>query len=192
MGITTQNIPHRHFIGFWIPDVYRRLSLLRSGAFERLTIFHRTFSATIYIPGIQDVSREFQVSRVAATVPFPIFVLGYAFGPIIAAPCSETFGRRVVYRACIPFYAVFILGSGLARTFPTLVICRFLAGLFGSPSLSIGSGTIADIWKPEDPTVPMVAFIAAPFVGPTMGYVSPSTDFLPQGRKIPYRSNEFA
>lgn len=137
-----------------------------------LTILSSTFSATVYLPGVQDVAHDFRVSRLAAIVPFSIFVLGYAFGPIIAAPCSETFGRRLVYWTCIPCFAVFILGSGLSRNLASLIICRFLAGLFGSPGLSIGSGTVADIWKPEERTVPMAAFVAAPFVGPAIGYAA--------------------
>lgn len=132
----------------------------------------RTFTAGIYIPSIHSVTHEFRgVSTVGAIIPFSIFVLGYAFGPIFAAPCSETFGRRIVYWTCIPCYAFFILGAGLAKTFPTLIICRFLAGLFGSPGVSIGSGVIADVWSAEERTVPMAAFVVAPFIGPTVGYV---------------------
>lgn len=132
----------------------------------------RTFTGGIYIPNIHSVTHEFrEVSAVGAIIPFSIFVLGYAFGPIIAAPCSETFGRRIVYWTCIPCYAFFILGAGLAKTFPTLIICRFLAGIFGSPGVTIGSGVIADIWSAEERTVPMAALVVAPFVGPSVGYV---------------------
>ena len=134
-----------------------------------LKVLSSTFSATVYVPGIQDVAQEFQVSSLAAIVPFSVFALGYAFGPIIAAPCSETFGRRLVYWTSIPCFAAFILGSGLSQNLASLIICRFLAGLFGSPGLSIGSGTIADIWAPDERTIPMAAFVGAPFVGPTVG-----------------------
>lgn len=129
----------------------------------------RTFTGGIYIPNIHSVTHEFrEVSAVGAIIPFSIFVLGYAFGPIIAAPCSETFGRRIVYWTCIPCYAFFILGAGLAKTFPTLIICRFLAGIFGSPGVNI---VIADIWSAEERTLPMAALVVAPFVGPSVGYV---------------------
>lgn len=37
--------------------------------------------------------------------------------------------------------------------------------------MSIGSGVIADIWRAEERTVPMAAFVVSPFIGPTMGYV---------------------
>ena len=137
-----------------------------------LTRLGSTFSATVYLPGVQYVAREFRVSSLAAIVPFSLFALGYTFGPIIVAPCSETFGRRLVYWISIPCFAALILGSGLSQNLASLIICRFLAGSFGSPGLSIGSGTVADIWKPEERTIPMAAFVAAPFVGPTMGYAS--------------------
>lgn len=137
-----------------------------------MLMIHRTFTAAIYIPSIHSLTHNFrELSTVDAIIPFSIFVLGYAFGPIIAAPCSETFGRRIVYWTCIPCYAFFILGAGLAKTFPTLIVCRFLAGIFGSPGVSIGSGVIADIWRAEERTVPMAAFVVSPFIGPTVGYV---------------------
>lgn len=135
-------------------------------------MLNSTFSGTIYLSSVQHVVQEFRVSNVAALVPFSVFVLGYAFGPMIAAPCSETFGRRLVYWTCIPCFAVFILGTGFSQNLASLIICRFFAGMFGSPGLSIGSGTVADIWKPEERTIPMTAFVAAPFVGPTMGYAA--------------------
>lgn len=100
--------------------------------------------------------------------------MGYALGIVIAASCSETFGRRVVYWISIPAFALFVLGTGLSQTFPALVVCRFLAGLFGSPGLTVGSAILADVWKPEERSVPMTVFVAAPFVGPSMGYAIPN------------------
>ena len=117
-----------------------------------------------------------------AIVPLSLFVVGYALGPTIAAPCSETFGRRLVYWTSIPVFAIFVLGTGLSRTLPALAICRFFAGFFGSPGLTVGSGTVADIWSLEERTVPMAAFLAAPFVGPTIGNAVPY--FLSLGSRI--------
>jgi MFS family permease len=88
---------------------------------------------------------------------------------MIAAPLSETFGRRAVYQISAPAFAFFIMGSGFSQNIETLIILRFFAGLFGSPSLSIGSATIADVWAPTDRAIPMAAYVCTPFMGPALG-----------------------
>ena len=39
--------------------------------------------------------------------------------------------------ATVPVFGLFILGSGLAQNFATLLVCRFFAGFFGSAKLWI-------------------------------------------------------
>jgi MFS family permease len=104
-----------------------------------------------------------------AVLPYSFFVLGLAFGPLIGLPFSETVGRRMVYMTSIPMFALFILGSGFAEDVGTLTICRFLAGVFCSPALSIGSAAVSDVWPLAERATPMAAYFASPFVGPAVG-----------------------
>jgi MFS family permease len=113
--------------------------------------------------------KRFNIGQTASLVGLSIFVLGLAFGPVIAAPISEKFGRRIVYLTTFPLFALFILGSGFAKNFQTLVICRFFAGVFGSPALSIGGGTNVDIWQPLMRGRATSIFLLAPFFGPSLG-----------------------
>lgn len=111
----------------------------------------------------------FQVTDVAALLPFSLFLLGLAFGPILAAPLSERFGRTATYLLSMPIFALFILGAGWAQTFGGLVACRLLAGIFASPPLVVGAGTNADLWKPEDRAVATTLFALCPYLGPALG-----------------------
>ena len=43
------------------------------------------------------MSRQFGVSREIALLPFVFYLLGLSFGPIMAGPSSESFGRKPVY-----------------------------------------------------------------------------------------------
>lgn len=104
-----------------------------------------TIAFSIYTPAIDSIMREMRVSSTVAILPYSLYVLGLAFGPIIGSPCSESFGRRAVYLTSIPVFALFTLGSGFSTDIASLCISRFFAGVFGSPGLSIGSATIADI-----------------------------------------------
>ena len=113
--------------------------------------------------------KDLRVSSTTALMPYSLFLLGITFGPCIAAPCSENYGRKIVYVTTVPFFALFILGSGFCHNIGALTVCQFLAGLFISPALSIGSGMVADVWPEASRAAPMALYLAAPFTGPQIG-----------------------
>ena len=128
-----------------------------------------TFGSSVYTPGYPDVEKRFNVSSTVALLPLSLYVIGLAFGPILAAPISETMGRKVVYLISLPISGLFILGAGFSNTFASLAITRFFAGFFGSPVLAVGAGTIVDMWPPVYRAYATSAFILAPFLGPALG-----------------------
>jgi MFS family permease len=109
-----------------------------------------------------------------ALLPYSFYVFGQALGPVLAAPLSEAFGRRGTYVPSMLLFALFTLGAGCARSVAALIICRFLAGAFGSPVLSVSGGTIADIWMPHERALPMAMVSVIPFLAPSIGYLLPS------------------
>ncbi|KAF2737472.1 MFS general substrate transporter [Polyplosphaeria fusca] len=131
--------------------------------------FAVTFGTSVYTPALPDIMKEFNVSRTAALTGLTVYVLGLAFGPVLSAPLSETHGRRIVYLTSIPLFMLFILGAGFSQSFASLVICRFFAGLLGAPTLAVGGGTGADIWPPHNRAAITSIFLAAPFLGPSLG-----------------------
>lgn len=133
--------------------------------------------------------QEFNVSRIVALLPFVLYLLGLSFGvsvpsdmtsrvpdstlsldqPIAAGPSSETWGRRAVYMSTIPCVAAFTLGAGFSPNITSLAVCRFFAGLFASPGLSIGAPSLADIWPPEIRGAPIAMMITLVQLGPATG-----------------------
>lgn len=87
----------------------------------------------MYTPGVTEVAEKFGVSSTVSLLGLSLYVLGLAFGPVIAAPISETRGRLAVYRVSIPLAAAFTLGAGFSNNMASLGVCRFFAGFFGSP-----------------------------------------------------------
>lgn len=123
----------------------------------------------MYTPGQEEISDQFRVSEIVSLLPYSFYNLGLAFGSILGSPSSETFGRRAVYLVCLPIFALFTLGAGFSQGIATLIICRFFAGLFGSPGISIASATIADIWPPHQRVVPMATYYCLPWLGSVLG-----------------------
>lgn len=131
--------------------------------------FAVTLGSSVYTPGYPDVEKRFKVSSTVALLPLSLYVLGLAFGPVLAAPISETLGRRVVYLISSPIAAMFTLGAGFSNTIAALAITRFFAGFFGSPALAVGAGTNVDLWAPVHRAAAASAFLLAPVLGPAIG-----------------------
>ena len=92
--------------------------------------------------------REFNTtSTTLASFVVSIYILGYASGPLIIAPMSETFGRTPVYHVTNLLFVVFTIACAVAGSFGQLIGFRFLAGIMGSTVITIGGGTVADMFR---------------------------------------------
>ncbi|KAI1127289.1 MFS multidrug transporter-like protein [Nemania abortiva] len=143
-------------------------------------IYHTTLPAlygfcvclgtSIYSPGVPAIMDEFGVSLPVALVGLSLYPLGLALGPVIGAPISEIQGRKAVYLITLPIFLLFTAGAGLSRNIQSLIIFRFLSGMFGSPSLAVGAGTVADIWDMEHGGgLASVLIVSTFFLGPSLG-----------------------
>jgi len=133
--------------------------------------FTATFGSSIITPAISAISQQFNVSTTVALLPLTLYVLALGFGPVIAAPLSETYGRHKVYLYSAPIAALFTVGAGFSQNIWTLCILRFFSGMAFSPALAIGSGSIADINRPEKRATHSAVYILMPFLGPAVGPV---------------------
>lgn len=127
------------------------------------------FGSSVYTPGHEQVMRTFRISEEISLLPFSFYLLGLSFGPIIAGPSSETFGRKAVYMSALPGFGAFTLGAGFSQNIASLTVCRFFAGLFASPGLSIGSAMVSDFLTAEQRGGPIAIFITMIQMGPVFG-----------------------
>ena len=79
-----------------------------------------------------------------------VYILGYAFGPLLIAPMSELYGRLPVYHVNTGLFIVFNIACAKSTSLPMLIAFRFLARIAGSCPLAVGSGTIADCFRQEE------------------------------------------
>ncbi|KAK4446697.1 MFS general substrate transporter [Podospora aff. communis PSN243] len=128
-----------------------------------------TMASSLYVAAVPDLTTTFAISETAALLGLSLYVAGLAFGPILAAPISETLGRRAVYRVTLVLFSLFVAGAGSSRTFASLVVCRFFAGFFGGSVLSVISGTNADIWTPLTRAPSAAAMALSTAMGPSIG-----------------------
>ncbi|KAI1111804.1 major facilitator superfamily domain-containing protein [Nemania sp. NC0429] len=140
-------------------------------AITALIAFSGSLGSSIISPAHQQLIDEFGVSSTAAFLPLTTYVLALALGPILGGPLSETAGRKAVYIAAAAAGGLFALGSGFTTSFAGLCILRFFAGFAYGPSLSIGSGFLAETFTPAERGIPSLLYILSPFLGPGLGPV---------------------
>jgi len=113
---------------------------------------------------------EFNISREIALLPLSLYTLGFTAGPVISAPLSELYGRRIIYLVSMVLLLTFTAIAGASNSIAMLTIFRFLAGLGGSGALAVGAGTISDLWDMQsEGGKASLFYVMAPFLGPALG-----------------------
>lgn len=123
-------------------------------------------------PGVPQLLVDFGVSSdTESTFVVSIFVLGFAFGPLVIAPMSEIYGRRIVYHICNSLFVVFTILCAVAKDMNGLLAYRFCAGFVGVAVVTCGGGTIADLMPTEKRGSAMAIWSLGPLLGPVIGPV---------------------
>lgn len=134
-----------------------------------ITCFVVAFASSVVTADLVGVEESFGVSEEVALLTITLFVIGFGVGPVVFAPLSEIYGRRIIYGSTLLIAVVFIIPCAVAKNIGTLLVCRAIDGIAFSAPMTLVGGTLADLWKNEERGVPMAAFSAAPFIGPAIG-----------------------
>ncbi|ORY11105.1 major facilitator superfamily domain-containing protein [Clohesyomyces aquaticus] len=129
-------------------------------------------AAVMFAPGAPALVADFHIANtMVATFTVSIFILGFAFGPIFIAPLSEIYGRLWLYHVCNVVYLAFTVGCGLSTNTTMFLVFRFICGCSASGPMTIGGGTIADLYEAEERGKAMALFGIGPLFGPVFGPV---------------------
>jgi multidrug resistance protein len=126
------------------------------------------------VPGVDLLMDDFRTtSDTFATFVVSIFVLGFALGPMLLAPLSEIYGRVIIYNITNLLFLMFTILCGFSTNQSMLLAFRFLSGFAGVATITVGSGTIADMMPREERgkaiSIWSVGTILGPMVGPIIG-----------------------
>ncbi|KAI8176871.1 Efflux pump radE [Colletotrichum sp. SAR 10_75] len=108
------------------------------------TIVIVSLTALLSAAAAADIMHHFNTTNATlGALMTTIYLLGYAFGPLLIAPLSELHGRAPVFRACAALFALFNVACALAPSFGSLIAFRLLAGVAGSCAGTLGASAIA-------------------------------------------------
>ncbi|RAL09762.1 MFS transporter [Aspergillus homomorphus CBS 101889] len=132
--------------------------------------FISPLASSMFSPAIGFVAREFMVTNeTLLSFSVTIFLLGFVFGPLLLAPLSEIYGRRVVLSAANWFFVVWQVGCARAPNMTTLIVSRFFTGVGGSGCVTLGAGVIADLFPTEMRGRATAIWAMGPLIGPIVG-----------------------
>jgi MFS family permease len=85
------------------------------------------------VPALPEISQALNIpDGIQETLVMSIFLLGYAMGPFVLGPLSETYGRVRVLQLANLWYLTFNTACPFARTKNQILAFRFLSGMGGA------------------------------------------------------------
>ncbi|KAG7662653.1 DTR1 [[Candida] subhashii] len=127
-------------------------------------------SGNIYIPILPELERVFGVSTTAINGTVSVFMVVFAFAPLLWASWADFGGRKVLYLISLVF---FIIANILLATVPAnigaLYVLRILQAFGASSVMSVGAGTVTDIIEPKNRAKAVSYFMLGPQLGPILG-----------------------
>lgn len=95
-----------------------------------------TFASSVFSTAIVPIANEFSISTVVSTLGISLFLMGFGTGPLLWAPLSEFYGRKMSVVVPVFIGGCFAFGGGAAKDFQTIMICRFVSLLCSSSELN--------------------------------------------------------
>lgn len=134
-----------------------------------LTTMSATWASSAYSAGTEQIAHEFHVGSQVAVLGTTLFLFGFGLGPLLWAPLSEVFGRRVAVLTPMFVAICFSFGSATAKDFQTLMITRFFGAFFASAPVTNTGGVLGDLFTPEWRGIAMAGYAMAVVGGPCLG-----------------------
>ncbi|RAL04138.1 MFS transporter [Aspergillus ibericus CBS 121593] len=132
--------------------------------------FISPLASSMFSPAIGYMAADFHVTNESLlSFSVTIFLLGYTFGPLVLAPLSEIYGRRIIFSFANWFFVVWQLGCALAPNLTSLIIFRLLAGVGGVGCVTLGAGVIADLFPIQQRGMATSIWALGPLIGPVIG-----------------------
>jgi DHA1 family multidrug resistance protein-like MFS transporter len=108
---------------------------------------------------------------VIAVLGLTLFVFGYELGPMFLAPFAETpsIGCSPVYILTIAAFVLLNFGVIHATNIGMVLAFRCLTGFVGSPVLTTGGASMADMWSEKKRAYAIGVWGNFAILGPSMG-----------------------
>ncbi|KKA31073.1 hypothetical protein TD95_005441 [Thielaviopsis punctulata] len=148
-----------------------------------------TWCSASFSAGTLEVAKEFHVGIQTATLGTSLYMLGFGLGPLLWAPLSEIYGRRLAVMIPVAISICFSFGSATAKDFQTLMLTRFWGAFFASAPVTNTGGVLGDMFMPSQRGIAIAGYAMAVVGGPALGPIASAA--ITQNRSLGWRWTEY-
>ena len=130
-----------------------------------------SLASSIIAPAEAAIAADTGVQQETAVLCVSLYVLGFAFGPLLWAPVSEVYGRKASMLPAMVGLALFSIGTAVSKNAASIFVTRFFGGIFGSAPVSNVSAALGDMYEPKQRGIAVTFYAVAVVGGPTIGPV---------------------
>ncbi|KAI9016424.1 major facilitator superfamily domain-containing protein [Phycomyces nitens] len=142
-------------------------------------------STTVYYPALVTMQNYFNTTDTLMNASLSVFTFFTAFFPLIWASFGDVVGRRRIY---LISFLISVIGSiccALSVNITMFIVFRGFSAIGSSAVMSMGAGTLADIFEPHERGRAFAWYTCGPLLGPAIGPIIGG--YLSQG--LGWRSN---
>ncbi|MCJ1391882.1 hypothetical protein MMC18_004749 [Xylographa bjoerkii] len=126
----------------------------------------------MFAPAVPQLMAEFEsTNQPLASFVVSVYILETAVGPMVRAPLSELYGRSPIYNSTNALFVVFTVACAVSSNLNMLIGFRLLQGMAGSAVITLGGGTVSDIFVQEERGKAIAIWSICPLLGPIVGPV---------------------
>lgn len=126
-------------------------------AVKKMVVFIIAFSSvmgpmgtSIIFPAINPITESFHTTTMMVNVSVGVYSISLGIFPIWWSSFSEMHGRRTVYIISFMLLFAFCIGASLSPNISAFTVLRMLCGAASASVQSVGAGTVADLFIPEE------------------------------------------
>ena len=132
-----------------------------------------SFATDMGLPVLAETGASLGVTPATAALTMSVFMIGFAFGPLVVAPISDRYGRRKLLLGGVATFALFGVLGAFAQSLGALLTWRLLMGVGAGTAQVLVIATIRDLFTGAEARTRQsyvnLASGLAPIIAPTLG-----------------------
>ncbi|KAL7415549.1 major facilitator superfamily domain-containing protein [Mrakia frigida] len=128
-------------------------------------------ASSAFFPSIPNIATDVGSTQEVINYTVAIYLLALGAAPLIWAPLSGFYGRKPIYLVSLPIFVAASIGVSFSTNLGALIAARIFQAIGSSAVLSVGAGTIGDIYCPTERATAMGQFYLGAVMGPAFAPV---------------------
>ncbi|KAH7216108.1 major facilitator superfamily domain-containing protein [Fusarium oxysporum] len=127
------------------------------------------YAAGAYALASEPLRNKWDISDTLFNIGITLFVVGFAFAPMVLAPISEMHGRYWTFVGSGVVFFLGTLGCALTESYVGMMVSRLITGNGAAVFATLTGGVVSDLYRKEDRNTPMALYSMTIMAGSSLG-----------------------